>query len=63
MAAVLNAAQQTAVRERMRAAGATGYAAERDEEHDEHVFVVLYADARMLGEVIVEGDGTIEGDD
>lgn len=61
MAAALNAAQQRALASRMAADGATSYIADRDEEHDEHVFVSMYAGREFVAEVIIEGDGRIEG--
>jgi len=37
---------------------ATTYTAERDEPHDEHLFISLYRDGRFLSEHIIDADGT-----
>lgn len=58
----LTPAQQAAIVGRMAEIGATSYVANRDEPHDEHVFVLLFAGTRELAEVVVEGDGTFAGE-
>lgn len=63
MAAHLNDAQQSTVRQRLDELGpGAGYVADRDEPHDEHVFVCLYGpDGKFVEEIVLEGDGTPAG--
>lgn len=35
-------------------------AVERDEPHDEHLFVFVYDDGTFRGEIIVDGDGQVD---
>jgi hypothetical protein len=63
VAAELNGAQGLAVADLCAEHGAKSYVVERDEAHDAHVFVTLYhADGPAIGEWIVEGDGSIDGE-
>lgn len=64
MSAELNGAQAAKVADLCAEHGAKRYVVERDEVHDEHVFVTLYhADGPVIGEWIIEGDGSIAGEE
>ena len=55
----LTPGQQHALGRLRKEHGATGWIADRDEPHDGHVFLELFADAPRLGEVVVEADGEV----
>jgi hypothetical protein len=62
---MITAAQQAAITRLASELGATHHIIERDEPHDDHIFVTFFRKEGRSGEhvreAIIEADGTIDG--